>query len=162
MSPEQSETFGAEPWRPEKETKSQREWKPGQKKKQRSIFELFTSTVLLGEAFVLAFFGLMLYGLYQHDNGLWFLIGSLVLAVLAAMASRLVKKPAGVALGWIIQAVLIASGFLEPLGFLVGIAFALVWWYAVVKGRQIDVENIRRAKEQQAWEQEHGTDIPTD
>ncbi|HEY4536466.1 MAG TPA: DUF4233 domain-containing protein [Enteractinococcus sp.] len=160
MSPEESR--GRESWRPERETKAQRQWRPGQPKKQRSIFVMFTSTVLLGEAFVIAFFGLMLYGLHQDNGGLWMLLGALALALVAGITARFVSKTAGVALGWIIQVVLIASGFFESFGFFVGIAFALAWWYAVVKGRQIDTENAQRAKEQEAWEQQHGTVTDTD
>ena len=157
-----AEQPGRESWRPERETKSQREWKPGQQKKQRSIFVMFTSTVLLGEAFVIAFFGLMLYGLNQDNGGLWMLLVSLALAIIAAVTSRFVQKPVGVAVGWIIQGLLVASGFFESFGFFVGIAFALAWWYAVTKGKQIDIENSRRATEQEAWEREHGTEAETD
>lgn len=162
MSPEEHTTPGKESWRPERETKSQREWQPGQQKKQRSIFVLFTATVLLGEAFVIAFFGLMLFGLHQDNGGVWMLVGSLVLAVIAGATARMVTKPLGIAIGWIIQVLLIASGFLEPFGFFVGIAFALAWWYAVVKGKQIDIDNQKRAAEQAAWEREHGVETDTD
>lgn len=162
MSPEQAQTPGSESWRPERETKSQRQWRPGQQKKDRSIFVLFASTVLLGEAFVIAFFGLMLYGLNQDDGGIWMLIGALVFALLTGASARFVTKPAGIVIGWIIQFVLIASGFLEPFGFLVGIAFALAWWYAVVKGKQIDRENRHRAAEEQAWQREHGVEATDD
>ena len=160
MSPD--EQPGRESWRPERETKAQREWQPGQQKKQRSIFVMFTSTVLLGEAFVIAFFGLMLYGLHQDNGGLWMLLGSLALAIIAGVTTRFVKKPIGIAVGWIIQGLLVASGFLESFGFFVGIAFALAWGYAVIKGKQIDIENAQRAKEQEAWEREHGTEAQTD
>lgn len=161
MSPEQHDTPGQESWRPKRETKSQRQWQPGQAKKQRSIMVTFTSTVLLGEAFVIAFFGLMLYGLNQEDGGLWLLVGSLVLALITGYAARLVAKPIGITIGWIIQVLLIASGFLEPWGFFIGVAFALAWWYAVVKGKQIDRDNIERAQEQQAWEHEHDSESDT-
>ena len=147
-----------EPWRPQRETKSQREWQPGQQKKERSIMVLFTSTVLYGEAFVIAFFGLMLYGLNQDSGGIWMLIGSLVLAVIAGGTARMVTKPLGLNIGLIIQVLLIISGFLEPWGFLVGVLFAGAWWYAVVKGRQIDQEKHQREQEQLAWEQEHGSE----
>lgn len=160
MSPE--DTPGRETWRPERETKAQRQWRPGQQKTDRSVFVLFTSTVLLCEAFVIAFFGLMLYGLNQDDGGLWMLIGALVLALITGGAARFVTKPAGIAIGWIIQGLLIASGFLDPFGFLVGLAFAAAWWYAIVKGKQIDKEKRQRALEQQAWEREHGVEATDD
>lgn len=162
MSPDQPHPGGRESWRPERETKAQREWQPGQPKKERSVKVLFTSTVLLGEAFVIAFFGLMLYGLNQDNGGLWLLLGALVLALLTGATARFVTKPAGLAIGWIIQVLLIASGFLEPFGFLVGIAFAAAWAYAVFKGQQIDREKKRRAAEEEAWEREHGVEASDD
>lgn len=162
MSSDEQDTSGRESWRPERETKAQREWQPGQKKKQRSILVLFTSTVLLAEAFVIAFFGLMLYGFNQDSGGLWLLIGALVLALITGATARFVTKPAGRFVGWVIQAVLIGSGFLEPFGFLVGIAFAATWWYAVVKGKQIDQENKRRAVQEEVWQREHGAEANDD
>jgi hypothetical protein len=156
MSPDQ--TSGRESWRPERETKAQREWQPGQPKKQRSILVLFTSTVLYCEAFVIAFFGLMLYGFNQDSGGVWMLVGALVLAVITGATARFVAKPAGRAVGWVIQGIMVASGFLDPFGFLVGLAFAAAWWFAVVKGQQIDRENKQRAAEQAAWEREHGVE----
>ncbi len=155
MSPEHP--TGNESWRPERETKAQRQWQPGQKKQRRSTMVLFASTVLLGEAFVIAFFGLMLFGLNKDNGGLWFLLGALVLAVITGYAARLVAKPSGIVIGWVIQVLLIASGFLEVWGFLIGILFALAWWYAVVKGKQIDADNVVRDQQQAQWEREHGT-----
>ncbi|HEY4556907.1 MAG TPA: DUF4233 domain-containing protein [Enteractinococcus sp.] len=162
MNPEEADTPGREPWRPERETKSQRAWRPGQQKKQRSIQVLFTSTVLICEAFVIAFFGLMLFGLNQDDGGLWMLIGALVLALLTGATARFVAKPIGLTIGWIIQVLLIASGFLEPFGFLVGVAFAAAWCYAVFKGKQLDRENKERAAQEEAWEREHGMEANDD
>lgn len=160
MSPKH--TAGNESWRPQRETKAQRQWQPGQKKQRRSTKVLFASTVLLGEAFVIAFFGLMLFGLHKDDGGLWFLLGALVLAIITGYVARLVAKPSGIIIGWVIQALLIASGFLEVWGFLIGILFALAWWYAVVKGKQIDADNVIRDQQQAQWEREHGTKPDTD
>lgn len=162
MNPEEANTPGQESWRPERETKSQRQWQPGQPQKQRSILVLFTSTMLYGEAFVIAFFGLMLYGLNQDDGGLWMLLGSLALAIIAGATARFVTKPWGLTTGWIIQILLIASGFMEPWGFFIGILFTLAWWYAVTKGRQIDQDNIKREHAQRAWEQEHASEPEND
>src|SRR5690625_4408297 len=154
MSEEQPDTGGQESWRPARETKAQREWQPGQQKKQRSIMVMFTSTVLLGEAFVIAFFGLMLYGMNQDDGGLWMLLGSLALAVFAAALAGLVKKRIVIALGWILIILMIASGFREPFGFIVGIAIVVAWLYAVAKGQQIDRENRASAKAEEALQRQ--------
>src|SRR5699024_5367302 len=100
MSPEH--TAGNESWRPERETKAQRQWQPGQKKQRRSTKVLVAATVLLGAAFVIACFGLIRFGLHKGDGGLWFLLGALVLAILSGYVARLVAKPSGIINGWFI------------------------------------------------------------
>src|SRR5699024_3171360 len=160
MSPEH--TAGNESWRPERETKAQRQWQRGQKKQRRSTKVLFASTVLLGEAFVIAFLGLMLFGLHKDDGGLWFLLGALVLSTITSYVAWFVATSISIIIGSVIQALVIASGFLEVWSFLNGILFALAWWYAVVKGKQIDADNVIRDQQQAQWEREHGTKPDTD
>src|SRR5699024_7181297 len=127
-----------------------------------SLHDALPISVLLGEAFVIAFFGLMLFGLHKDDGGLWFLLGALVLAIITGYVARLVAKPSGIIIGWVIQVLLIGSGFVDVWGFLIGIVFALAWWYAVVKGKQIDADNVIRDQQQSQWEREHGTKPDTD
>lgn len=106
---------------------------------------MFASTVLALEALVLVFFSLALFGLHRHDGrGVPLLIGGLALAVIALLACGLLRRPAGYWIGWGIQVVLIAGGFLDYTMFFVGIGFAICWWYAVTKGRQLDLENAER------------------
>ena len=165
MTPDQPETggtpeqgrFGDESWRPARETRAQRQWRPGTRRRRRSVRALFTSTILMLEAVLIFLVGMTLFGLHRGaPQAPWFAGGSVVLAVVAVLTCALVQKPVGIAVGWAIQAVLILSGFWEPSMFVIGTLFALTWGYAVVKGRQIDVENARRAREQAAWEAEHG------
>ena len=72
------------------------------------------------------------------------------------LTCALVRKPVGIAIGWAIQAVLLASGFWEYSMFVVGALFALTWAYAVIKGGAMDVENAQRDRLEAAWEAEHG------
>src|SRR5699024_10850805 len=132
------------------------------KKQRRSTKVLFASTVLLGEAFVIAFFGLMLFGLHKDDGELWFLLAALVVAIITGYVARLVAKPSGVIIGWVIQVLLIDSGVLEVWGFLIGVLFALAGWDEVVKGKQNDANNVIRNQQQSQWEREHGTKPDTD
>ena len=60
-------------------------------------------------------------------------------------------------LGWILQIVLIFTGFVEPMMFLVGILFAVAWWYGIRTGIRIDREAAQREREQAEWEAAHGT-----
>lgn len=134
-------------------TKAQREWRPNMPKKQRSTKLMFASTVLFLEAFVALFLGLALFGLRGKDSA--FLIAGVVLAALLIACCAVVAKKWGPTVGWILQLALIAGGFWEPAMFVVGVLFAIAWWYALTTGGRIDRENTQRAKEQAKWDAEH-------
>ena len=140
-------------------TKAQREWRPGQPKKPRSIKTMFASSVLSIEAFIVFFAALAAFGLTARDwstaGKLWLMGGSVVLALVFLLACGLLRKPWGYTLGWVLQVVLIATGVLVPSMFVIGVLCALAWWYAVVKGGAMDRENARRAEEQRRWEAEN-------
>ena len=131
-------------------TKAQREWRPNTPKKLRSTKMMFASVVLMLEAFVALFLGLALFGL--KDKNPVYLIAGAVLAVLLILACGVVRKSWGVAVGWILQLMLIAGGFWEPSMFVVGVLFAIAWWYALFAGAGIDRENVVRAKLQAEWD----------
>ena len=61
---------------------------------------------------------------------------------------RFLRKPWGIAFGWLLQLLLIAGGFWEPSMFIVGVLFTAAWWYALFGGAKIDRENVARAKAQ--------------
>lgn len=131
-------------------TKAQREWRPNTPKKLRSTKMMFASVVLMLEAFVALFLGLALFGL--KDKNPVYLIAGAVLAVLLILACGVVRKSWGVAVGWLLQLMLIAGGFWEPSMFVVGVLFAIAWWYALFAGARIDRENVVRAKLQAEWD----------
>ncbi|MCO1338432.1 hypothetical protein BJH93_05930 [Kocuria polaris] len=138
-------------------TKAQREWRPGMKKKRRSIRVMFASTVLTLEAFVFLFATMSLAGLRGDELGetLVWSVG-LSFAVVSILTCALLRKPVGYWIGWTLQLVLIAAGFLDYFLFVIGALFAVAWWYAVTKGAQMDAENRERDAAQEAWEAEHG------
>lgn len=136
-------------------TRAQREWRPGQPKKQRSIKVMFTSMVLSLEALVAFFATLAIFGHHFNDPTwvkvlIWVLGLALVAALLATPA--FLKKPWGYHLGYGLQAALILVGFALPSMFFVGAAFAVAYWYGVTRGARLDAENAVRAKEQEEWE----------
>lgn len=134
-------------------TKAQREWRPGVPKKRRSTKVMFASTVLLLEAFVALFGTLAVFGLRRGEfpPALVFGLG-IGLALVLALTCAVLTKPWGVALGWVLQLVLILTGFVEPTMFVVGALFALTWWYGIRTGIRIDREAAQRDREQAAWE----------
>ncbi|PYI38193.1 DUF4233 domain-containing protein [Arthrobacter psychrolactophilus] len=139
-------------------TKAQREWKPNTPKKLRSTKMMFASVVLMLEAFVAMFLGLALFGV--NGKNPIYLIAAGVLAVLLILACAVVRKTWGIAVGWILQLVLIACGFWEYSMFIVGVLFSIAWWYALTGGAKIDRENVNRAKVQAKWDAEHPEEHP--
>jgi len=137
-------------------TKAQREWRPGMPKKRRSVRVMFASTVLSLEAFVVLFGTLAVFGL-QGDRvaPVAILAGGIVLAAALIATCAFLSKPAGPWIGWILQLAIIATGFLEPMMFLVGALFAGTWWYGLRAGARLDKENRQRDKEQAEWDAAH-------
>ncbi|MDA3805783.1 MULTISPECIES: DUF4233 domain-containing protein [unclassified Clavibacter] len=72
----------------------------------------------------------------------------LVLAMLAVVGS--LRTPLGVRAGWVVQILVVLTGFVLPAMFAVGGFFLLLWVYAMVQGARIDRE---KAAARGAWEQ---------
>jgi glucan phosphoethanolaminetransferase (alkaline phosphatase superfamily) len=137
-------------------TKAQREWRPGMPKKRRSVKIMFASTVLLLEAFVVLFGTLAVFGLRRDEISPALILGAgITLSLLLVMTCAVLTRRWGIAVGWVLQLVIIASGFLEPAMFLVGLAFALTWLYGLRTGARLDRENAERDRAQAQWEKEH-------
>ena len=142
-------------------TKAQREWRPGMPKKRRSTKVLFASTVLLLEAFVVFFATLAVFGLRRGEFPPALILGTgIALSLVMVLACAVLSKPWGVGLGWILQIVLILTGIVEPMMFLVGALFGLAWWYGIRTGIRIDSESAKREREQAEWNAAHGDTPP--
>ncbi|WP_309248133.1 DUF4233 domain-containing protein [Rothia santali] len=142
-------------------TRAQREWRPGQVKKPASVRMMFASTVLLLEAFVVFFATLAFFGLEVLQASLavrvWTMIGGLVLAAAFVVLCAFLRKPGGYAVGWVLQILLVATGFLVPAMFVIGLCFLAAWWYSMVTGVRLDREKAERFAAEQEWERRHGT-----
>jgi len=139
-----------------KQTKAQRDWRPGMPKKRRSTKVMFASTVLLLEAFVMFFATLAVFGLRRGEFAPGLILGvGIGLSVLMILACAVLRKPWGIGLGWVLQLVLILTGIFEPAMFLVGALFALAWWYGIRTGIRLDREAAQRARDQAEWDAAH-------
>ncbi|WP_309069966.1 DUF4233 domain-containing protein [Arthrobacter sp.] len=137
-----------------RQTKAQREWRPGMPKKRRSIKVMFASTVLLLEAFVVLFATLVVFGLRSDTIPIGVILGvGLALSAVLIVACAFLTKPYGMLLGWVLQVLILATGIVEPMMFLVGILFALTWLYGIRTGARLDRENAERDRQQAEWEQ---------
>lgn len=142
-------------------TKAQREWRPGMPKKRRSTKVMFASTVLLLEAFVVFFATLAVFGLRRGEFPPALILGvGIALSLILVFVCAVLSKPWGVGLGWILQIVLILTGIIEPMMFLVGALFGVAWWYGIRTGIRIDSESVQREREQAEWNAAHGETPP--
>ncbi|MCY7412674.1 MAG: DUF4233 domain-containing protein [Salinibacterium sp.] len=99
--------------------------------------EILLSIVLGLEAILVSFVSLTAFGMRALDPLPAFLGGALFIAALIIVAG-LLRYRWGLWLGWVLQALLIATGILLPAMFVVGTGFAAIWVYCFLRGRQID------------------------
>ncbi|MDP9735856.1 MULTISPECIES: DUF4233 domain-containing protein [unclassified Curtobacterium] len=107
---------------------------------QRGARESLLAITLGLEAVMFFFPMLVVYGKGTLSPLAAFGGGILAIIVLAA-ASRLTGKRAGVWFGWLLQAAILATGFIEPFMFAVGAVFLALWVFCFVKGGQLDRQN---------------------
>lgn len=61
---------------------------------------------------------------------------ALMIAMLLAIGT--LRRPWGVAVGWILQVAMLAFGFVVPVMWIIGGVFAVLWFLAVRNGRRVD------------------------
>jgi hypothetical protein len=96
--------------------------------------------VLLLEAVLVFFIALTAFGLRVLPAAAAFGGGAALLVALLVVG-RLVRYSWGVWLGWLAQAVLLATGFLLPLMWFIGAVFAALWIFCAITGRRLDRRN---------------------
>ncbi|MFF9309444.1 DUF4233 domain-containing protein [Streptomyces sp. NPDC014748] len=102
------------------------------------------SSTLLGEFFVIGFAALVAMKDPDLSMGtVWTVSG--IAMVLCVLLCGVVTRPGGVVLGWALQIALIASGFVVPVMWFLGVVFAALWWASVHFGRKIDAAKARFA-----------------
>jgi len=106
-------------------------------RRTRSTTESLLSIVLGLEAVLMFFVTLTAFGLKAVPPVTAFVGGGVLLLVLVLTAG-LLRYRWGVWLGWVLQVVLIATGILLPVMFVIGAGFAGIWIYCFIKGRDID------------------------
>jgi len=97
---------------------------------------------LFGQAIILSFFALVARGNAiadgRPDDGQQLLWVGLGLALLALVASGLMRRPFGVTLGWLVQALTWASALLVPAMIGVAVVFTALWVLLLLQGSKID------------------------
>ncbi|MEP6479875.1 MAG: DUF4233 domain-containing protein [Rhodoglobus sp.] len=118
-------------------------------RRTRSVSESLLSIVLGLEAILVFFVMIAAFGLKVTVPEVAFAGGIGLIAVLL-VAAALLRFPWGVWVGWVLQAVLVATGILLPIMYVIGAGFVAIWVYCFVKGRQIDSRNASALSETSA------------
>lgn len=111
--------------------------KPRRSRRQRSLTESLLSIVLGLEAILVFFISLTVFGLHALPPVEAF-GGGAVLALLLALGTRLVRYTWGVWVGWVLQAVLVATGILLPALYIAAAFFLALWIFCFVRARQLE------------------------
>lgn len=107
---------------------------------KRTATASLLSIVLGLEAALMFFVTVTAFGLKVLEPG-WVFGGGAALFVLFIAAAWLVRYPFGVWLGWVLQAVLIATGIVMTLMYFIGAGFTVLWVYCFVTARRLDRQN---------------------
>jgi hypothetical protein len=127
--------------------------KPVKPRRARTLTETLGSIVLGFELLVVFLGALVLFGLNALPVAVA-LGGGAALIVLMIVAIGLLRSQVGVWLGWAIQLIVVAAGFLVPAFFIVGAIFTAMWAYCMVMGARLDRNN------QAARAADNGTENP--
>ncbi|WP_166790572.1 DUF4233 domain-containing protein [Cryobacterium tagatosivorans] len=103
----------------------------------RSVKRTLATIVLGFEIFVVALAALVMFGLDQLPPAVA-LGGGAALCLAMVALIWLLRFDWAYALGWALQAGLVATGFLNPAMFFVGAMFAAMWTYCMITGTRID------------------------
>ena len=109
---------------------------------------------LFGQAIILSFFALVARGNAiadgRPDDGQQLLWVGLGLALVALVASGLMRRPYGVTLGWVVQALTWASAVLVPAMIGVALVFTALWVLLLLQGSKIDRIVAQREADEEA------------
>ena len=111
---------------------------------QRSVKRSLASIVLGFETIVVFLGALVTFGLVSVQvepgplNPIAVLIGGALLCLVMAALIPLLRYSWAYPAGWVLQAIVIATGFITPAMFFVGVLFAAMWTYCMINGSRID------------------------
>ncbi|MGW1889111.1 DUF4233 domain-containing protein [Streptomyces sp. NPDC002004] len=107
------------------------------------------ASTLIGEFFVIGFAGLVAMKDPDLSMGTVWTVSGVAMALCVLLCGML-TRPGGVQLGWALQIALIASGYVVPMMYILGVVFAALWWCSVHFGRKIDAAKAAFAAAQAA------------
>ncbi|MFN8076072.1 MAG: DUF4233 domain-containing protein [Kineosporiaceae bacterium] len=110
----------------------------------RSLKRTLAASVLAFEALVWLFAGLVGKDLADVPPAAALSVG-LALMVVCVLVAGALRRPGGYAAGWVLQVLMLAAGWWLPAMWVVGVAFAALWWTALRQGGRLDALAAARA-----------------
>lgn len=107
--------------------------------------------MLVLQAVVLFLTGVVTIGMSDLGPGTSLALGA-GLALLCLIAAGLLGRPGGYLLGWLVQVVSLALGFVVTAMFFLGFVFTVLWATAYFLGIRIDRERAERLVLEQEWQ----------
>jgi membrane protein YdbS with pleckstrin-like domain len=107
----------------------------------RSSVRRSLASIVLGFELIVVFLAtLVIFGL--SDLPAWVTLGGgALLCAIMVVVLGLLRYNWAYAIGWVIQVIIVATGFLNPAMFFVGALFAGMWAYCMITGSRIDRRN---------------------
>lgn len=105
----------------------------------RNPKRMMAASTLVAEA-LLVFFATLTALALDRPNQTRYLVAGGVVALLCVLCAGMLRRSSGYRLGWVLQLVIIASGFVVPMMFFIGAAFAVIWFFAIRVGSRIERE----------------------
>ncbi|MFJ9772006.1 DUF4233 domain-containing protein [Kitasatospora sp. NPDC101157] len=102
------------------------------------------SSTLIGEALLIMFAALVAMQLSSVSTATVWIVSGIAMALCVALCG-MINRPGAVQIGWALQIGLVASGFVLPTMFGLGVVFAGLWWCSVHYGRKVDEFKAARA-----------------
>lgn len=127
---------------------SEPEASPPRMRRVRGAAESLATIVLGFESIVVFLGGLAIYGLKALPAPFeqwWGIVAGVVVAVLMILTTRVVRYQWGIALGWVLQLVVVLGAFLVPALGVVALIFGGMYAYATIKGGALDRRNAQLA-----------------
>jgi hypothetical protein len=109
----------------------------GRARRPRSVTSTLASIVLAVEFVVVALAALVVFGLHDLPAPLA-LGGGAAMLVLIAVAAALSRSRVGIALGWLVQVLVVAAAGVQIAVGVVGLFFLALWLYCMIVGGRID------------------------
>lgn len=107
-----------------------------------------TASVLFFESLVVLLAIPVALTVYDLPAAIGLPVGLLLVVLCMYVGGVMRKKDWALTAGWVIQALVIATGFVVPTMFLLGIIFALLYFYAIRVGRRGDAIKAARERDE--------------